>query len=148
MYIRRLLSVALASVALLRGAENSLPTTEEAFVALVRRAFSESDPSILVELSFRELPNGKSVSIDSVRRVRAALIGRGLQSLSLDPINPSTSDIVIHRSRVRTNLPAQWKLVLLHPSGGSTTLFVGVTNGRLRTLHQEQVQAMPNKGKT
>jgi hypothetical protein len=123
-----------------RGADLSLPTSEEAFLGLVRRAFVESDASILVVLSFRELPGGNSVSLASVRQTRQALISRGLQSLSLDPIEPPGTDIIVHGRRMTTNLPARWRLKILHPTGATTTLFVGSHNGTLYTLHQEQAK--------
>jgi hypothetical protein len=140
----RMLCLLLAGVAgVVRGADLSLPTNEEAFLALVRRAFGQSDASILVALSFRELPGGNTVSLASVRQTRQALISRGLQSLSLDPIELPGTDIIVHGRRMTTNLPARWMLKILHPTGATTTLFVGLHDGTLYTLHQEQAKEAP-----
>ena len=141
MKIFRMFCLLLAGTAgFAQGADIGLPTSEEAFLAWVRRAFVESDASILVALAYRDLPNGSRVSLESIRQTRHALISRGLQSLSLEPVEPSSTDIVIHGRRMTTNLPARWTLKILHPSRATTTLFVGLHDGTLRTLHQEQAK--------
>lgn len=127
----------------LHGAELQLPTSEDAFLAIVRRAFAESNASILVDLTLRKLPNGKSVSLDSVARLRAALIARGLQKLTLERIDPPTSEMVTLSARVRTNVPASWRLRVWHSPTGNSTLFVGVVDGKLRILENEQIDPAP-----
>jgi hypothetical protein len=141
--MRLLQSIGLAllcALSALRGAEVQLPASEEAFLSLVQRAYAESDASILVALTFRELPDGKRVSLESVQRVRALLIGRGLQNLTLEPIEPPSSIVKMDRVLVRTNLPARWRLTVRHSARSATTLFVGTHDEKLRILEQEQIE--------
>jgi hypothetical protein len=120
-------------------AESTLPPDptpqEEAFVALVRRAFTDSNVDILVDLSYRRPSPERNPKLENVREHRSMTLARGLHALVLRRIDQPTREVLVgDNHQMKTDLPARWMLEIWHSPKSKTTFYAGDSNGVIRIL--------------